>query len=121
MYSTCNEGKSVIAERFIRTLKNKIYKRMTVVPKNVYFDILDDIVDKYNNKYHSTIKMKPIGVKSNSYAEYSADSSDKDPKLKIGDHVRNSKYQTFLLKDILLIGQGKLLKIQFHELMLLVI
>ena len=55
-----NEGKSVIAERFIRTLKNKIYKHMTSVSKSVYVDILHDIVNKYNNTYHSTIKMKPV-------------------------------------------------------------
>ena len=62
MYSTHNEGKSVVAERFIRILKNKIYKHMTTVAKNVYFDVLDDIVDKYNNNYHSSIKMKPKDV-----------------------------------------------------------
>ena len=65
MYSTYNEGKSVVAERFIRTLKNKIYKHMTAVSKNVYFDVLDYIVHKYNNTYHNTIKMKSIDVKSN--------------------------------------------------------
>ena len=63
MYSTHNEGKSVIAERFIRTLKNKIYKYMTSISKNVYIDKLEDIVSKYNNTYHSTIKMKPGDVK----------------------------------------------------------
>ena len=62
MYSTHNEGKSVIAERFIKTLKNKIYKHMTTVGKNVYFDVLDHIVDNYNNTYHSSIKMKPKDV-----------------------------------------------------------
>ena len=64
MYSTHNEGKSVVAERFVRTLKNKIYKHMTAISKNVYFDVLDNFVDKYNNTYHRTIKMKPINVKS---------------------------------------------------------
>ena len=64
MYATRNEGKSVVAERFIRILKNKIYKHMTVVSKNVYFNVLDDIVDKYNNTYYRTIKMKPIDVKN---------------------------------------------------------
>ena len=63
MYSTHNEGKSVVAERFIRTLKHKIYKHMTAFSKNVYFNVLDEIVDKYNNAYHKTIKMKPINVK----------------------------------------------------------
>ena len=67
MYSTHNEGKSLIAERFIRTLKSKIYKYMTSTSKNVYIDKLDDIVDEYNNTYHTTIKMKPIGVKDNTY------------------------------------------------------
>ena len=63
MYSTLNEGKSVITERFIRTLKNKIYKYITSLSKHVYIDKLDDIVDKYNNIYHSTFKMKPVDVK----------------------------------------------------------
>ena len=68
MYSTYNEGKSVVAERFIRTLKNKIFKYMTAISKNVYIDILDDIVNKYNNTVHRIIKMKPIDVTSDSYA-----------------------------------------------------
>ena len=63
MYSTHNEGKSIVAERFIRTLKSKIYKYMTSVSKNVYIDKLDDIVDEYNNTYQTTIKMKSIDVK----------------------------------------------------------
>ena len=70
MYSTHNEGKSVVAERFIRTLKNKIFKHMTAISKNVYFDVLDDTVDKYNNTIHKTIKIKPIEVTDDSYAEY---------------------------------------------------
>ena len=64
MYSTHNEGKSVVTEKFIRTLKNKIYKHMTAISKNVHFDVLNDIVDEYNNTYHKAIKMKPIDVKS---------------------------------------------------------
>ena len=63
------EEKSVVAERFIKTLKNKIYKNMTAVSKNVYFDVLNDIVDKYNNTLHRTTEMKPIDVKSDSYDE----------------------------------------------------
>ena len=74
MYSTYNEGKSVVAERFIRTLKNKIYKHMTAISKNVSFDVLDDIVDEYNNKYHKTIKMNPINVTDDSFAEYNEES-----------------------------------------------
>ena len=88
MYSTYNEGKSVVAERFIRTLKNKIFKHMTAVSKNVYFDVLDDIVNKCNNTVHRSIKMKPIDDTHDSYAEYIEDSSEKDPKFKAGDHVR---------------------------------
>ena len=70
MYSTYNEGKSVVAQRFIRTLKNKIFEHMTAISKNVCFDVLDDIVDKYNKTVHRTIKMKPIDVMGDSYAEY---------------------------------------------------
>ena len=65
MYSTYNEGKSVVAERFIRPLKSKLYKHMTAIGKNVYYDVLDDLVNKYNNIKHSTIKMKPIDVRDN--------------------------------------------------------
>ena len=82
MYSTYNEGKSVVAERFIRTLKNKIFKHMTAVSKNVYFDVLDDIVNKYNNIVHRSIKMKQFDVTSGSYAEYNEDSNEKDLKFK---------------------------------------
>ena len=67
MYSTHNADKSVVAERFIRTIKNKVYKYMTSVSKNVYIDKLDDIVDEYNNTEHRTIKIKPINVKDNTY------------------------------------------------------
>ena len=77
MYSTYNEGKSVVAERFIKTLKNKIYKNMTTISNNVYFDVLDDVVKKYNNTYHSTIKMKPINVKDNNFTEYIEESNKK--------------------------------------------
>ena len=75
MYSPYNEVKSVVAERFIKTLKNKIFKQMTAVSKNVSIDVLDDIVNKYNNTFHRTIKMKPIDVKSDSFAEYNVDSN----------------------------------------------
>ena len=67
MYSTHNEEKSVVTERFIRTQKNKIYKYMTSISTNLYIDKLDDIVDEYNNTYHTTIKMKPVDVKDNTY------------------------------------------------------
>ena len=75
MYSTFNEGKSVVAERFIRTLKNKIFKHMRAISKNIYFDELDDIVNKYNNTVHRTIKKKPIDVTSDSFVEYNEDSN----------------------------------------------
>ena len=88
MYSTHNEGKSVAAERFIRTLKNKIYKYMTSISKNVYIDKLDDIVDEYNNTYHRTIKMKPT---DNTYIDIDKEINDINPKFKVGDHVRISK------------------------------
>ena len=98
MYSAYNEGKFVVAERFIRTLKNKIFKHMTAVSRNVYFDVLDDIVDKYNDTGHRTIKMKPIDVASDSYAEYNEDSNVTKPKFKVGDHVRISKYKNIFAK-----------------------
>ena len=77
MYSTHNEGKSVVADRFTRTLKNRIYKHMAAISKNVYFDVLNDILDKYNNTYHKIIKMKPIDVKSDSFAKCNEESNEK--------------------------------------------
>ena len=88
MYSTHNEGKSVVAERFIRTLKNKIYKYMTSISRNVYIDKLNDIVNEYNNTYHRTVKMKPIDVKNNIFINIDKEVNDKDPRFKVGDHVR---------------------------------
>ena len=125
MHSACNEGKSVVAERFIRNLKNKIFKHSTGESKNVYFDALNDIVDKYNNKYHNTIKMKPINAKSNSCAECNVNSNEKDSKFKVGD-VRISKYKHIFAKgyfpnwsdEVFVIRN---IKNQFHGHMLLVI
>ena len=74
IYSTYNEGKFVVAERFIKTLKNKIFKHMAAISKNLYFDVLVDIVNKYNNTVHRAIKMKPIDVTSDSYIEYNKNS-----------------------------------------------
>ena len=99
MYSTHNEGKSVVAERFIRTLKSKIYKYMTSISKNVYIYKLDDIVDEYNNTYHTTIKMKPIDVKDNTYINADKEFDNKDPKFKVGDRVRISKYKNIFAKS----------------------
>ena len=98
MYSTHNEGKSVIAERFIRTLKNKIYKYMTSISKNVYIDKLDEIVNKYNNAYHRTIKMTSVEVKPSTYINFSKEINDKNPKFKIGDIIRISKYRNIFAK-----------------------
>ena len=99
MHSTYNEGKFVVAERFIRTLKNKIFKHVTGISKNVYFDVLDDIVNKYNKTVHKTIKTKPIDVTSDSYAEYNEDFNKKYPKFKVGEHVRISKYKNIFAKE----------------------
>ena len=98
MYSTNNEGKSVVAERFIRTLKSKIYKYMILISKNVYIDKLNAIVNKYNNTYHTTIKMKPIDVKDNKYINTNKEINYKDPKFKVGDYVRISKYKNIFAK-----------------------
>ena len=105
MYSSYNEGKSVVAERFIRTLKNKLYKHMTATGKNVYYDVLDDVVNKYNNTKHSTIKMKPIDVGDNTTKSTAGPSSlersaiarnkrvyvdehnEKNSRFKVGDRV----------------------------------
>ena len=93
IYSTHNEG---IMKRFIRTLKNKIYKDMASVSKNVYIDKSDDMVNKYNNTYHSTIKMKPVDA--NTYIDSSKEINGKDPKFKIVDIVRISKYKNIFAK-----------------------
>ena len=98
MYSIHNEGRSIIAEGFVRTLKNKIFKHMTAISKNVCFDVLDDIVNKYNNTVHRTIKMKPIDVTDDSFAEYNEESNKRNPKFKVGDHVRISKYKNIFTK-----------------------
>ena len=129
MYSTYNEGKSVIAERFIRTLKNKIFKHMTAISKNIYFDVLDDIVNNYNNTVLRTIKMKPVEVVDDYYAEYNRIAFNGIPtelhpnkkilNLKLVTMLEFQNIKTFLLKDIIQIGQKKFL--QFLGLMLLVI
>ena len=98
MYSKHNDGKSVIAEIFIRTLKNKIFKHMTVISKNAYFDVLDDIVNKCNNTIHRAIKMKPIDVKDDTYIDLKKEVSDTDPKFTVVDHLRISKYKNIFAK-----------------------
>ena len=118
MYSTCNEGKSAAAERFIRNFKSKIFKHMIVVSKNVYFHVSDNIVDKYNNTVHRSIKMKPIDVIFDSYADTTKILMKKglNSKLVIESKFQNTK--TFLLKDTPKIDWKKFLllvklKIQF--------
>ena len=98
MYSTFHEGKSVVAERFIRTLKNKFFEHMTAISKNVYFDVLDYIVNKYDTTVHKTIKMKPVDVTDDSFVEYNEESNKKDPKFKVGDLVKISKYKNIFAK-----------------------
>ena len=71
---------------------------MTAISKNVYFDVLHDIVDEYDHTYHKTIKMNPIDIKSDSFAEYNEESNEKDHKFKVGDHVRISKYKNIFAK-----------------------
>ena len=98
MYSMYNKGKSVVAERFIRTLKNKLYKHMTATGKNVYYDVLDDLVNKYNNTKDSTIKMKPIDVKNDNKRVYIDEHNEKDSRFKVGDRVRISKFKNIFAK-----------------------
>ena len=83
MYSTYNEGKSVVAERFIRTLKRKLYKYLTATGKNVYYDVLDDVVNEYNNTKHSTIKMKPIDAGDNNKRVYVDEHNEKDSRFNL--------------------------------------
>ena len=107
MYSTYNEGKSVVAERFIRTLKNKILKHMITISKNVYIDVLNDIVNKYNSTIHRTIKMKPLAVTNDSYVECNEDFNKLNLKLMTMEESPSIKI--FLLKDMFQIGQKKFL------------
>ena len=124
MHSTINEEKSVIGERFIRTLKTKIHKYMTSLSKNVYIDKLDGIVKEYNYTYHTSIKMKPVDVKDNTYIDFKKEINDKNPKFKVCDHVRISKYNNIFAKgympnwseEIFVI---KKIKILYHGHMLL--
>ena len=93
MYSTFNEGKSVVAERFIRILKHKLYKHMMATGKNVYYDVLDDIVNEYNNTKHNTINMKPKDVGYNNKRVYIDEYIEKSARFNVGDRVRISKFK----------------------------
>ena len=97
IYSTHIEGKSVVAERFIKTLKNKAYKYLTSISKNVYSHKLDDIVIEYRNTYQRAIEMKLVDVKNNTYS-FVKEINDKDPRFKVSDHVRISKYKNIFAK-----------------------
>ena len=100
MYLTHNEGKSVVAKRFIRTLKNKIYKYMTSISKNMYIHKLDNMVNEYNDTYHSTIKMKSFDLNSSTYIDFDKKNKKEDAKPKAGDHVRISKYKNSFCKRL---------------------
>ena len=98
MYSTFNEGKSVVAERFIRTLKNKLCKHMTAAGKNVYYDVLDDIVNEYDNTKHNTIKMKPKDVKDDNNRIYIDEHNKKSARYNVGDRVRICIFKNIFAK-----------------------
>ena len=100
MYSTHNEGKSVITERFIGTLKNKTkwQKHMNWISKNVYIDKLDDIVNKHKKTYHRTIKIKLADVKRSTYNYFNQGNIKEGPKPKVSDNVRTSKYENVFAK-----------------------
>ena len=108
-YSTRNEGKSVATERFIRNLKDKVYRYMTSISKNVSIDALDDIVNEYNNTYHRTMKMETVDVKHYTYIDFCKEVNNKDPKFQVGDHVRISKYKNIFAKGYALNWSEKVL------------
>ena len=119
MYLIHNEGKSVVTERFIWTLKNNIFKHMAAVSKNVHFDVLDNIVNKYNNTVHRTMKMRPINVTFDSYVVYNEDYNVTKLNSKLLIMLGFQNTETFVLKDTLKIGQKKFfllvkLRIQFR-------
>ena len=99
MYSTYNEGKSVVAERFIRTLRNKLYKHMAATGKNVYYNVLDDIFNEYNNTKHNTIKMKPKDVKYDNKRVYIDEHNKKSARYNVGDRVRISTFRNIFARE----------------------
>ena len=98
MYSTQNVGESVVAERFIRSLRSKIYKHMTWLSKHVYISKLDDILNKYNNTYHRTIKMKSVDVTPSTYIDFDKENSKEGSKFEVSDNVRTSRYKNIFVK-----------------------
>ena len=100
MYSVHNEGKSIVDERFIRSLKKKIYKYKTsILSKNMYLDKLDDIMNEYNNTYHRTTKMKAVDVRPSIYIDFNKENNKDGFKFKVFDSVRISKYENFFVRD----------------------
>ena len=98
MYSTYNERKSVVVERFIRTLKNKLYKHMTATGKNAYYDVLDDVVNEYNNTKHNNIKMKPKDIKNDNNRVYIDEHYKKSARYNVSGRVRISKFKNIFAK-----------------------
>ena len=98
MNSKHNEGKSVIVKRFDKILKNKIYKCITAVSKNVYIDKLDYIINRYNNTYHSTTNIKHSDVNPNRYIDFNVEKNERDSNLELGDHAVISKYKNNFAK-----------------------
>ena len=98
MHSISNEGKHVVAERFIGTLKKKFYKYLTPISRNVYIDESADKINEYNNTYHRTIKMQPIDIKSGIYINFVVEHIEKDPKCEVGYYVVISKYSNSFAK-----------------------
>ena len=107
MYLKHNELKSAVLEKFIRTLRNKIYKHMAAVSKNLHIDKPDEIVHKYNNTFHNTIRMKPVNVNLGIYFKYNVDHNDKGPKFRVGNHVKMSKYKNIFANSTHQIGLRK--------------
>ena len=107
MYSTHNEGKSVVAKRIIRALKNKDIRLQ--YRKNIYIDKLADFVNKYYTTYHSTTKMKPLDLYSSAYIDFGVEKNDKVSIFNRGDHERRLKYKLFLQKVTLQIEKKKFL------------
>ena len=100
IHSTHNELKPAVAEKFMRKFKNEIYKYITSVLKNVYTNNeLDDIVNKCNNRYHIAIKMKSFDIETCTYVDFDIEKDDADPKFKVDDHIRISKYKNIFAKD----------------------
>ena len=98
MYTAHVEEKSVVTERFIRTLKKKIYKYMTSISNSVYIDKSNDVLKECSNTYYTTIKMKPIDVKSSTYIDFAVETNDRNPKFELGDYVRTSKFKDIFKK-----------------------